>query len=77
MASYMKQVASFDNELSTEERNLLSMAYKNVIVTRRASWRVLSTFEMREAEVHPNSPRLAKLAEYKTKIEAEMRSICN
>ena len=67
----------FDVELSTEERNLLSMAYKNVIVTRRASWRVLSSFETREADANANSPRLAKLAEYKSKVESEMCNICN
>ena len=72
----MKQVAKFGNELSNEERNLLSMAYKNVIVTRRASWRVLTSFESREAETNPNSPRLNKLVEYKAKVESEMRNIC-
>ena len=81
MAAFMKQVVQFGSELTIEERNLLSMAYKNVIVTRRASWRVLSSFEARELE-SPQAPatpslRLAKLHEYKQKIETEMRSICN
>jgi len=43
MVSYMKDVAKQPKELSVEERNLLSVAYKNVIGSRRASWRVISS----------------------------------
>jgi 14-3-3 protein epsilon len=31
-----------------EERNLLSVGYKNVIGARRASWRILSSIEDKE-----------------------------
>ena len=34
--------------LTTEERNFLSVAYKNVIGTRRASWRITSSIEQKE-----------------------------
>ena len=44
----MKRVASIDVELSVEERNLLSVAYKNVIGARRASWRIVSSIEQKE-----------------------------
>lgn len=33
MVSQMKTIASLDSELSIEERNLLSVAYKNVSIT--------------------------------------------
>ena len=47
----MKVVASADQELSVEERNLLSVAYKNVIGARRASWRIVDLIvEDREVE---------------------------
>ena len=46
MVDHMKAVANNHNvELSVEERNLLSVAYKNVIGSRRASWRVISSIE--------------------------------
>ncbi|CAL1265368.1 unnamed protein product [Larinioides sclopetarius] len=43
----MKKVASLDLELTVEERNLLSVAYKNVIGARRASWRIISSIEQK------------------------------
>ena len=44
----MKVVASADVELTVEERNLLSVAYKNVIGARRASWRIVTSIEQKE-----------------------------
>ena len=48
MVASMKAVASLDVELTVEERNLLSVAYKNVIGARRASWRIISSIEQKE-----------------------------
>ena len=50
MVENMKRVASSDQELTVEERNLLSVAYKNVIGARRASWRIVSSIEQKEGE---------------------------
>ena len=47
MVENMKDVASAGQELSVEERNLLSVAYKNVIGARRASWRIVSSIEQK------------------------------
>lgn len=71
MVKYMKVVAYAPSELSVEERNLLSVAYKNVIGARRASWRVISSIE---AKGDPN--RLPLIQQYKTKIEDELLTIC-
>ena len=48
MLDSMKSVAAYDTELTVEERNLLSVAYKNVIGARRASWRIISSVEQKE-----------------------------
>ncbi len=48
MVDSMKLVAALDVELTVEERNLLSVAYKNVIGARRASWRIISSIEQKE-----------------------------
>merc|ERR1719245_1242031 len=45
MAASMRKVTELGNELSNEERNLLSVAYKNVVGARRSSWRVISSIE--------------------------------
>lgn len=41
MAKFMKAVTETGIELTNEERNLLSVAYKNVVGARRSSWRVI------------------------------------
>lgn len=43
MVEFMHEVVEATDELNLEERNLLSLAYKNVIGTRRASWRLVVT----------------------------------
>ncbi|CAO2602481.1 14-3-3 protein zeta/delta [Lemmus lemmus] len=43
----MKSVTEQGAELSNEERNLLSVAYKNVVGARRSSWRVVSSIEQK------------------------------
>ena len=49
MVEYMKKVAQGCSEdLSLEERNLLSVAYKNVVGARRASLRIIGSIETKE-----------------------------
>lgn len=75
MVENMKNVASADQELSVEERNLLSVAYKNVIGARRASWRIVTSIEQKE-ESKGNGEQAQLIKEYRQKIEAELAGIC-
>ncbi|KAF9161063.1 14-3-3 protein [Actinomortierella ambigua] len=75
MVEYMKKVASSDNELTVEERNLLSVAYKNVIGARRASWRIVSSIEQKEESKGSHS-HVDMIKTYRTKIETELTKIC-
>ncbi|KAM0952715.1 putative 14-3-3 protein [Dioscorea sansibarensis] len=63
-------------ELTIEERNLLSVAYKNVIGARRASWRIISSIEQKE-ESRGNEDHVSLIKEYRGKIEAELSKICD
>merc|ERR1711923_569239 len=45
MAEFMRLVTESGIEVTNEERNLLSVAYKNVVGSRRSSWRVISSIE--------------------------------
>jgi hypothetical protein len=73
MAAAMKKVTESGAELTNEERNLLSVAYKNVVGARRSSWRVISSLEQK-ADASDRRHALAK--EYREKIEKELHNVC-
>lgn len=72
----MKKVAKLDVELTVEERNLLSVGYKNVIGARRASWRIMSSIEQKE-DNKGNETNVKRIKEYRHKVETELSNICN
>jgi len=73
MAEAMKKVTELELEpLTTEERNLLSVAYKNIVGAKRSSWRVISSIE---AKATAEKEDLAK--SYRGKIETELKNVCN
>ncbi|XP_015235985.1 14-3-3 protein beta/alpha-B-like [Cyprinodon tularosa] len=71
MAAAMKAVTEEGSELNNEERNLLSVAYKNVVGARRSSWRVVSSMEQKS-----DGTKTALAKEYREKIEKELNDIC-
>lgn len=72
----MKRVARMDEELTAEERNLLSVGYKNVIGAKRASWRILSSIEQKEA-ANGNEQKVTRIRGYMKRIENDLVAICN
>jgi 14-3-3 protein epsilon len=75
MVESMKKVAKIDQELTVEERNLLSVAYKNLIGARRASWRIITNIESKEENKSENS-KTALIKKYRSQVEKELRDIC-
>ncbi|KAK9411253.1 14-3-3 protein theta [Crotalus adamanteus] len=73
MATCMKAVTEQGAELSNEERNLLSVAYKNVVGGRRSAWRVISSIEQK---TDGNDKKMQLVKDYREKVESELKSIC-
>lgn len=72
MVARMKKVVEMGEPLNEEERNLLSVAYKNVVGSRRSAWRVASSIEQKEED-----EKKKELAKYdKDKIEEELEGLC-
>jgi len=75
MAEHMKTVGGLQLELSVEERNLLSVAYKNAVGSRRAAWRIITSVESKENS-KGNADQAKFAREYCDKVEAELNGIC-
>ncbi len=68
-----KYVTDDPDSLTADVRNLLSVAYKNVVGTRRSAWRVISSIEGK-SDNDANKKEVATA--YRKEIEAELKKIC-
>jgi 14-3-3 protein epsilon len=67
MVESMKKVAISGIELSVEERNLLSVAFKNVIGARRASWRIMTSIEQK-SESKDDTSKQTQVKNYRSQV---------
>ena len=75
MVRIMKEVVSQATELSVDQRNLLSVGYKNVVGSRRTAWRTISALEAKE-ESRKNIKRAELARSFRLKIEVELNAKC-
>ncbi|XP_062154931.1 14-3-3-like protein G-BOX factor 14 kappa isoform X2 [Alnus glutinosa] len=78
MVEYMEKLVTGSTpaaELNVEERNLLSVAYKNVIGSLRAAWRIVSSIEQKE-EGRKNEEHVALVKDYRSRVESELSDVC-
>jgi 14-3-3 protein epsilon len=76
MAEHMKNVGNEGSALSVEERNLLSVAYKNAVGSRRAAWRIITSVQQKET-TKGNADNAGYAKEYVVKVENELQTICD
>ena len=73
MLIFLKPVIEKTEELHMEERNLVSVAFKNLSGSKRTAWRALTAIEE-----NPKYEKYhARTKVYKGKIEDELKKICN
>ena len=77
MVEIMDSVVRMGENLSADERNLLSVAYKNVVGARRSSYRVIDNILQTPNSENPVSEKTKAVAgEFSTKIKAELEKRC-
>lgn len=75
MVRWINKFVEMDPQLTPEERIILSAGYKNIISGKRSSWRLLNGLEKKEEK--KNTPQAIYLKEVKTKVEEELKAICD
>lgn len=75
MVLCMRKIVKMNPDLSQDERNLLSVAYKNVIGGRRTSWRLVSSLEARDQDA-AKTENLPLMAMMRKQYEAELEAVC-
>jgi hypothetical protein len=73
MKDSMKEMVKLGKPLEEEERNLLSVAYKNVVGQRRTSWRIICSLESKTED--PN--KISMCQQFRQKIETELHELCD
>jgi len=76
MVRFMTAVANMGSELSTEERNLLSVAFKNAVGARRSAWRQIAGMIQHQKEKEGKEPPKSVI-DYQARVEQELNAKCD
>jgi hypothetical protein len=72
MASFIGPLLGKPEELTVDEKNLVSITFKTICDSKRTAWRAIAHFEQ-----DPKcEPYKSKLQVYKKKVETELKSVC-
>ena len=75
MAESVAHLVTVGQELTFDERCLFSLAFRNVVGTRRAAWRALATLEHQEAAAGGlRASKTESIRSYRSAIEGEIRA---
>ena len=75
MVEHMQKVVEDKNgALEMEERNILSVAFKNVVGARRASLKIIKSIEQQEND--KKTERLQLVKAYREKVQKELQDLC-
>lgn len=72
MSKYMMELVKLNSKLTAEQRNLLSVAFKNIVGSKRSAWRIISSI----AEKCSDETKLKTATQYLAKIEEELIEVC-
>ena len=73
MIEFLKALQTKEDDLTVDERNLLSVAYKNAISERRTAWRAFTSI----AQNKKYEKYLTSINKYKDQVVTEMQTICD
>ena len=76
MVDHIKAVAQLGVELTVDERNLLSVAYRAVTGALRSSWRNISSLEKKE-DNQSTTQSVCRIRNYRERVEKELTGVCN
>ena len=80
MLQYMQALIQKGEPFGVEERNLLSVAYKNAVGPLRTSWRIIDTIEKKEkgkADNNDKDQNVEHISRLKKNIEDDLQTTCN
>ncbi len=73
MCGFMNLLVRQNTDLTVQERNLFSVAYKNVIGVRRSSWRIVQSEEVKHAA---DPEKIELFSSFRKLLEVELDQIC-
>lgn len=76
MIEFVKLVLQDCFELSSQERSLLSVAFKNAVAKRRTSLRIMDNYDFKDDKKNSISKKII-LNKFRNQIDQELKSICN